>query len=546
MCNQCNQSLPTATSLYVHKFKQHNTPIPLPSYHVGVIEEREEVIKEMQQRESEFKVIFNHLDGKPLSDDVTLSERKTLNLYEFCLNSAGVLFCIDAPSSRAKSRVRTRMRMCVPKPMRQTIIREAHEGILSSHPGATHMYDKLREYVWWPTMLNDVVSYIKTCDKCQQRKQHMKLAPVLPVSIPSGPWEYIGVDITGPFPITARGNQYVLVVVDHFTRWAEAFAIPDQTTETIADRILTGIICRHGLPKAILSDRGSNFVSKLAQTIYSMLGIKRVTTTAWHPQSNGIVERFNGTLKVTLSMWVNEMQSDWDLLLPYALFAYNTAVHSILLETPFYLNHGRDARLPIDYIVTATVDEVGNTSAHEYATTLVNRLRDVHIRVVDILKNINDERKDNNDDVLISDIKVDDEVRLYKHNTEKGKSSKLTRRWIGPYKVVEIRTPTTYIIEREGKKQVVHVNRLKKIYKEDIASLQSYDEQLQLAQAELDSVSQAHHDIVVRQFDVKQRVSQLQALIQIQQQDNKDGVLPIVTDNNSSMFIVLLNEFNNV
>ena len=71
----------------------------------------------------------------------------------------------------------------------------------------------------------------------------------------------------------------------------------DQTTETIANCILTGIICRYGLPNVILSDRGSGFVSKLAQLIYAMLGIKRVTTTAWHPQSNGVVESFNGTLK---------------------------------------------------------------------------------------------------------------------------------------------------------------------------------------------------------------------------------------------------------
>ena len=539
VCNQCSKQLPTITSLYVHKFKEHSIPIPVPSLQLGVVEERVEVLREMQQKESEFKVIYEHLKGNSLSDDATLSERKMLSLNEFCMNSDSVLFCVDSPSSRARSRVRTRMRICIPKPMRLSILKEAHEGILSPHPGVMHMYDKLRECVWWPAMLNDIIAYVKTCEKCQQRKQHMRHAPLLPVTVPSGPWQYIGVDITGPFPITQRNNQYVLVVVDHFTRWAEAFAIPDQTTETIADRLLTGIICRYGLPRVIVSDRGSSFVSKLAKIIYAMLGIKRVTTTAWHPQSNGIVERFNGTLKVTLSMWVNEMHNDWDLLLPYALFAYNVSVHRVLQETPFYLTFGRDALLPIDFIVTDTIDDGGNVSAHEYATELVRKLKDVHTRVTDILNNINEDRTNAIDDQEVSDIVVGDLVWLYKPTTGKGKSRKLTRRWTGPYTVVAIHSRTTYVIEKDEKQQVVHVNRLKKAYKDGGSSIQSYESQLQLAQSELESVSQAQQDMVLRQIDVQQRVAQLQALIQAQHNDqvHDDEMSMKTTDTNCTFFV---------
>jgi hypothetical protein len=408
--------------------------------------------------------------------------------------------------------------MCVPKPLRHKILFEVHEGILSSHPGVIHMYDKLREYVWWPSMLADVTSYVKKCKKCQQQRKRMKEAPILPVRIPKGPWQQIGIDITGPFPTTSRGNQYILVVMDHFTRWAEAFPIVDQTTETIANIVINNIICRYGLPLMMVSDRGSPFISKLATHIYALLGIKRITTTAYHPQGNGIVERFNGTLKVTLTMWINEQHSDWDLLLPFAIFAYNVSVHRVLQETPFYLSYGRDARLPIDYLVTnSNNDENESTSnVHEYAMSLVNKLKDVHTRVIDILTNINNDRIEELDGKVITDITIGDQVWLYKHNTDVGKSKKLTRRWIGPYIVVEQSSLVNYVIEKHGKREVVHINRLKKAYSND-TTIQSYEDDIQMAQQELECISQVQQDMIVRQLDVKQRISQLEALSKVHQ-----------------------------
>ena len=218
-------------------------------------------------------------------------------------------------------------------------------------------------------------------------------------------------------------------------------------------------------------------------------------------------------------MWVNEQHNDWDVLLPYALFAYNISVHRILHETPFYLQYGRDARIPIDYIVSDTANSDNNaTNVYEYAVTLVNKLQDVHTRVIDILSNINDDRRASNNDIVISDIAVGDMVWLYKPNTDVGKSKKLTRRWVGPYLVTAVRGSTTYEIERNGKKQVVHVNRLKKAYIDDSTSIRSFASQLQQAKVELDSISQAHQDMIQRQIEVKQRVSQLKALVASQQQ----------------------------
>ena len=141
------------------------------------------------------------------------------------------------------------------------------------------------------------------------------------------------------------------------------------------------------------SDRGSSYVSHLAQDLYKELGIKRIKTTANHPESNGLVERFNRTLKYTMKVWCNENQDDWDIFYPHSFFAYNTSVHSLVQETPFFLTHGRDAQLHID-IMTNT-RRTQTAGVYQYATELVQRLYDIHQRVKEILENENEKRVEN-------------------------------------------------------------------------------------------------------------------------------------------------------
>ena len=220
---------------------------------------------------------------------------------------------------------------------------------------------------------------------------------------------------------------------------------------------------------------------------------------------------------------------------PYALFAYNVSVHRILQETPFYLSFGRDARIPIDYIITDTIDDGGNIGAREYAMSLVSKLKDVHTRVTDILININEERNENIGDDVISDIVVGDKVWLYKPTAGVGKSKKLTRHWTGPYIVVSIIGRTTYVIQVRDKTQKVHVNMLKKAYADDTTSVQSYNDQLQLAQAELESINQANHDMMVKQIDVKQRIAQLQALMHVREENNVSMPTSSVATNDNTV-----------
>jgi len=144
---------------------------------------------------------------------------------------------------------------------------------------------------------------------------------------------------------SSSGNKYVVVFTDYLTKWVEAFAINDMKAETIAKIFINEIITRHSTPSKLLSDQGKNFLSNLVKSVCEYFKINKVQTTPYHPQCDGLVERFNKTLCKMLSAYANSNQTNWDLYLPLVLFAYRTAEQSSSGFSPFSLLYGREPRL---------------------------------------------------------------------------------------------------------------------------------------------------------------------------------------------------------
>ena len=138
-----------------------------------------------------------------------------------------------------------------------------------------------------------------------------------------GPFDRVGVDVL-QLPTSRKGNKYAIVFVDYLTKWPEVFPARDQSALTIGKLLVERIIPTHGVPSQLLSDRGAAFLSKLMYELYKLLGIKKVSTTAYHPQTDGLMERFNRTLTDMLSKRVHPSGKDWDTQLPYVLFAYRS------------------------------------------------------------------------------------------------------------------------------------------------------------------------------------------------------------------------------
>ena len=151
----------------------------------------------------------------------------------------------------------------------------------------------------------------------------------------------------GPLPTTESGNKYILVVTDLFTKWveAEAFALQETSSTTLATVLVDQVISRFGVPNILHSDQGANLCSEVIKSVCHLLGMGKTRISAYHPQGNGQVERFNRTVEAILAKTVKDNQRDWDLCLQKALFAYRTSLHETTGFTPFHLVFGRTSKL---------------------------------------------------------------------------------------------------------------------------------------------------------------------------------------------------------
>ena len=525
ICDECDVKYHTPSELMVHQYKEHDIKIPTQANTELETVDRT-VLRHQQISDKSLDFIFDTELGQSDSKSALSSQAiKDLNAHEFVYDVDDIVHVISLPSIRAKSRVRTQMRLVVPIQMRKQIMAEVHEGGLSAHPGINHMYDKLCDSVWWPGMLRDVVRYIKGCIICQRTKTN-KQQSVLPrpMTVPSGPWKHIGMDITGPLPVTKAQNMYILVIVDHFTRWVEAipFTKEQLNSASLAELVLQHVICRHALVEEVQTDKGSVFISDIMSSVYKQLGIKRMNTSSFHPQSNGMTERFNRTVKMTLKAWCNEEQDDWDVLLPYAVFAYNTAYHSTLQESPFYLLYGRDPRLPID-ILTGKKTEA-YTDVHSYASVITDRLYKVHKRVRDIMINVNEQRLIAIENEEVPSYDIGAKVWLHDPTTKRNTSEKLTIRWNGPYTVIQRVNDVNYYIEMNGKGQLVHVNRLKRyipsIYEEDNNVVLEYRKALE----DLEIVERVALEIATKKKQMEYEIERLKARKEVEQSMKNNNI----------------------
>ena len=172
---------------------------------------------------------------------------------------------------------------------------------------------------------------------------------MIPLPAMSVPFERIAMDIVGPLPRSRSGHRYILVLCDYATRYPEAIPLRNINAEHIAEE-LVHVFSRVGIPRKILTDQGSNFTSQLLAKVYRLLHIHAIRTSPYHPQTDGLVERFNQTLKEMLRKTASEEGKDWNQLIPYVLFAYREVPQESTGFSPFELLYGRHVRGPLDVL----------------------------------------------------------------------------------------------------------------------------------------------------------------------------------------------------
>jgi hypothetical protein len=212
------------------------------------------------------------------------------------------------------------------------------------------MYIDVKERFWWSNMKRDIAEYIAKCDVCSRVKvEHQKPAGLLqPLRVPDWKWDQIGMDFITGLPRSKSGYDSIWVIVDRLTKIAHF--IPVKTTYTsakMADIYMKRIVCLHGVPNSIVSDRGTQFTSHFWKQLHESLGTRLEFNTAFHPQTDGQTERVNHILEDMLRACALDYGSSWDDNLPYAEFSYNNNYQASIEMAPFEALYGKKCTTPL-------------------------------------------------------------------------------------------------------------------------------------------------------------------------------------------------------
>lgn len=224
-------------------------------------------------------------------------------------------------------------KLVIPTALRHEVLLQVHDIPFYRHLGVNKTY-YLQGY-FWPKMYMDVQHYVLSCKSCAMRKspKSRQTTPLLPLPV-VGPGDRWAVDCLGLFIESTNKNRYVVVFTDYCSHWVECFAVPNIEAVTIANLLVKEIMSRHGAPRTLLSDRCSNFLSSLVKAVCFLMNTHKVFTTSYRPQTDGLVERFSGTLAQCISMYVDANQGNWDEHLNEIQFAYCTAPSEVIGGKP--------------------------------------------------------------------------------------------------------------------------------------------------------------------------------------------------------------------
>ena len=264
-------------------------------------------------------------------------------------------------------------------------------------------------------------------------------------------------DIVGPVTTSYKGNSYILVIMEYVSRYVIATPMRDMTANTVMRKFIKHVVLKEGIPAQILTDLGSNFQSESMEALCKQLGIKQLRTTAYHPQTDGAVEKFNKTLGDMLTAHVHQDPQNWDTHLDYCVACYNQTTHISTKETPFFLLKGRDPLEPTDLrppMRYRGLEDESNIFTQQWSDAI--DLAKAHLIIAQ------NQQKQNYDKAIRPCVfEVGDQVLLKESKSQTGK---FYMRWDGPFRIVDKLSSLNYLIRAENSNttQTVHVNRLRK------------------------------------------------------------------------------------
>lgn len=334
----------------------------------------------------------------------------------------------------------------IPNKYRETICKKIHNLF---HPGRKTTIQLMKNRFIWPHMSKFITKFVKHCISCQLTKinKHEK-SPLQHFVPPNERFSFVHMDIVGPLPVS-EGKRYLLTCIDRFTRWPEAYPIEEQSAEIIARTFFDNWICRFGSPIQIVTDQGQNFESKLFSSLNEIMGTKLKHTTSYHPQCNGVIERWHRTLKNALTCrLISNDNKQWTRELPAVLLGLRTALKSDLHASPAEFVYGTNLRLPGDFIESLKNNEISPTHFVEKLKLILQQVKPTSTSWHSVKRVYTNPDLIHSSHVFLRDDKI---------------KPPLTPAYTGPYKVL-FRHDKYFVIDYKGKNVKISRDRLKPAY----------------------------------------------------------------------------------
>ena len=422
-------------------------------------------LKNEQREDPDFKSIIDYLIEKQVPDNRNEANRIVAEAQYYIIED-DILFHLYQPRSKGHKWTDVRKQLAIPRMLRDNVLKSYHDALSGGHQGQERTYEAIRMKYFWPKMYSDIQTYVKTCIPCQQAKRYIHQKQALLKPLPIGHvFSRLHIDILGPLPKTKDGYRYILMVVDSFSKWTEAFPLQTMEAREVAWKLYDEIICRFGCPDSILTDRAQNFMSNLLKELCSILGITKLATSSYHAACNSQVERINSVVLQKLRIYGNEKQSDWAQLLPSIMFSYRTtpALDSTNYS-PHFILFGRECRMPLDTELIPSMQL--NKTTEQHLNRIIENQKMIRELVSENIAKAQAKYKAQYDkNAADPKFNVFSNVWLYNPRTPQGLSPKIINRWVGPYYVSEKLSECSFRLRdlktHKAIRSTVHANRLR-------------------------------------------------------------------------------------
>ncbi|CAF4513146.1 unnamed protein product, partial [Rotaria sp. Silwood1] len=316
-----------------------------------------------------------------------------------------------------------------------------------AHFGRDKTIRKIQERYYWPTMIADIRNHLDSCLPCAQNNYRRQKLPgkLKPIPPPEGIWKLLSMDFHGPItPTSKKGNRYIISLTDVLSKFVITKAVRDCSATTAVKFLINDVILKYGTPTCILTDNGTHFTSQVMNKLFENIGVTHLYSTVYHPQTNGQIERFNATMDGKIAALCNERRTDWDEVLQFVTFNYNTSIHATTKQTPFEMMHGRQVTLPFDQqkeIISLTQDPEHSQKIRIYLEKLVNEARN------NIIKNQQQYKARYDLHRQDLSLKLNDLVLVKTRNIR----NKFDIRYEGPFKIIKQLGIKTFIVQHVKK-----------------------------------------------------------------------------------------------